>query len=96
MALQQHMTHLIKKYERLLADYEQVHQMVMVIRSRMGGTCMPSFWRMVPRTTSLLLLQRRHCSSLIFICTIKIVMNIWRNIIQFYFYIFQFYTISFA
>jgi hypothetical protein len=34
---------------------------------------------MVPGTTTLLLLllQRHHCSSLIFICTNKIVMNIW-------------------
>jgi len=32
---------------------------------------------MVFKTTSLILLQRCHCSSLIFICTNKIVMNIW-------------------
>jgi hypothetical protein len=37
----------------------------------------PLFGRMVLRTTSLLLLQRCHCSSLIFICTNQIVMNIW-------------------
>jgi hypothetical protein len=38
----------------------------------------PLFDRMVPGSTNLLLLlQRRHCSSLIFICTNKIVMNIW-------------------
>jgi len=36
----------------------------------------PIFGRMVPGMTSLLL-QRCHCSSLIFICTNKIVMNIW-------------------
>jgi hypothetical protein len=39
----------------------------------------PLFGCLVPKTTTLLvlLLQRRHCSSLTFICTIKIVMNIW-------------------
>jgi hypothetical protein len=38
----------------------------------------PFFDRMIPGMTSLLLLlQRRHFSSLIFICTNKIIMNIW-------------------
>jgi hypothetical protein len=44
------------------------HRWVVLVR--------PIFGRMVPGMTSLLL-QRRHCSSLIFICTNKIVMNIW-------------------
>jgi len=60
----------------------------------MSGMCAPPFGHVVLGMTSLLLLfQRRHCSSLIFICTNQIVMNIWMNIIKFYFYIFQFYTI---
>jgi hypothetical protein len=67
VALQQHTTHLTQKYEQLLADYEQLRQMIMDIRSQMGGTCAPLFGCTVPGTTSLLLLllQRRHCSSLI-------------------------------
>jgi hypothetical protein len=38
MVLQQHMTHLTKKYEQLSADYEQLRQMVMDMRSQMSGT----------------------------------------------------------
>ena len=48
MALQQHTTHLTKKYEQLLEDYEQLRQMIMDIRSQMGGTCAPPFWSYVP------------------------------------------------
>jgi len=43
VALQQHTTHLTEKYERLSTDYEQLHQMVMEMRSHMGGTCAPPF-----------------------------------------------------
>jgi len=39
VALQQHTTHLTEKYERLSADYEQLRQMIMDMRSQMGGTC---------------------------------------------------------
>jgi len=71
VALQQHTTHLTKKYEQLSTDYEQLHRWV--VRVGLLFSCM------VPGTTTLLLLllQRHHCSSLIFICTNKIVMNIW-------------------
>jgi hypothetical protein len=44
VALQQHTAHLTEKYERLSTDYEQLHQMVMDMRSQIGGTCEPSFW----------------------------------------------------
>jgi hypothetical protein len=44
VALQQHMAHLIEKYEQLLVDYEQLCQMIMDMRSQMGGTCAPHFW----------------------------------------------------
>jgi protein subunit release factor A len=44
VALQQHTAHLTKKYEQLLEDYEQLRQMIMDIRSQMGGTCAPPFW----------------------------------------------------
>jgi len=43
-ALQQHMTHLTEKYEWLSVDYEQLRQMVMDMRSQMGGTCAIPFW----------------------------------------------------
>jgi hypothetical protein len=77
-------------------DYEQLRQMVMDMRSQMGGTCAPFFFcSILEMTNLLLLLLLRHYSSLIFICTNKIVMNIWVYIIQVYFYIFQFYTILF-
>jgi len=53
----------------------------MNMRSRMSGMCASPFGHMVLGMTSLFLLfQRRHCSSLIFICTNQIVMNIWMNI----------------
>jgi hypothetical protein len=42
--LQQHMTHLTEKYEWLSVDYEQLRQMVMDMRSQMGGTCAIPFW----------------------------------------------------
>jgi hypothetical protein len=37
--VQEHTTHLNEKYEWLSADYEELHRMVMDIRSQMGGTC---------------------------------------------------------
>jgi hypothetical protein len=47
-----------QQYERLSTDYDQLRQMVMNIRSRMGDDiCSAPFCRTVPRTTSLLLLQ---------------------------------------
>jgi hypothetical protein len=49
VALQQHMAHLTEKYERLSADYEQLHQMIIDIRSHMGDTCATSFWPFGPR-----------------------------------------------
>jgi hypothetical protein len=77
VALQQHTAHRTKKYEQLSTNYEQLRQMIMDMRSQMGGTWAPFFCSMVPEMTNLLLLRRRrHCSSLIFICTNKIVMNI--------------------
>jgi len=49
VALQQHTTHLTKKYEWLSADYEQLRQMVMDMRLQMVGTCAPSFWSYGPK-----------------------------------------------
>jgi hypothetical protein len=74
VTLQQHTSHLTEKYEQLSADYEQLRQMIMNMRSQMGSTYTPCFWSY---NLLFLLLQRRHYSSLIFICTNKIVMNIW-------------------
>jgi hypothetical protein len=48
VALQQHTAHLTEQYERLLSDYEQLRQMIMDMRSQMGGTCAPSFWQYGP------------------------------------------------
>jgi hypothetical protein len=53
-----------QQYEQLSADYEQLRQMVMDIRSQMGDTYAPSFWLLGPGKINLLLLL--HCSSLIF------------------------------
>jgi len=44
VALQQHTTHLTEKYEQLLANYEQLCQMIMNITSHMGDTCALVFW----------------------------------------------------
>jgi hypothetical protein len=38
-----------QQYERLLADYEQLRQMVMDIRLQIGDTCAPPFWSFSPR-----------------------------------------------
>jgi hypothetical protein len=76
-----------QQYERLSTYYDQLRQMVMEMRSRMGDdTWQPLVGRTVPGTTSLLLLllllQLRRCSSLIlFLKHIKFVMNILMNII---------------
>jgi hypothetical protein len=83
MALQQHTTHLTKKYEWLSANYEHsvkwswTWDHIWVIHVR------PRFGRIVSGTTSLFLfLQLRHYYSLIFFWKyIKFVMNIWMNII---------------
>jgi hypothetical protein len=76
-----------QQYEQLSTDYDQLRQMVMEMRSRMGDdTWQPLVGRTVPGTTSLLLLllllQLRRCSSLIlFLKHIKFIMNILMNII---------------
>jgi len=80
VALQQHITHLIEKYERLSADYEQLCQMSWILDHKWKVRVCPFFGRLFLGTTSLLLLlllQHRHCSNLIFIWTYKFVMNIW-------------------
>jgi len=62
--VQEHTTHLNEKYEWLSADYEELHRMVMNIRSHMG-------------MTNLLLLQRHFCYNFHCIWTYKFVINIW-------------------
>ena len=42
--MQEYTTHLNEKYKRLSTEYEELHRMVMDIRSQMGGTCAPPFW----------------------------------------------------
>ena len=37
-----------QQYQRLSADYEQLCQMIMDIRSHMGDTCAPPFWSFSP------------------------------------------------
>jgi len=44
VALQQHITHLIEKYEQLSVDYKQLYQIVMNMRSHISGTYVPPFW----------------------------------------------------
>jgi hypothetical protein len=44
VTLQQHIAHLTEKYEQLLANYEQLCQMVMNMASQSGDTRAPSFW----------------------------------------------------
>ena len=44
VALKQQTTHLTEQYQQLSADYEQFHQMVMDMRSQIGGTCVPLCW----------------------------------------------------
>jgi hypothetical protein len=41
--LQKHTTNLSETYQELSANYEQLRQMVLDIRSQMGGTCAPLF-----------------------------------------------------
>ena len=38
-----------QQYERLSADYEQLRQMVVDIKSHMGDSCAPPFWPFDPR-----------------------------------------------
>jgi hypothetical protein len=38
----------LQQYEKLLVDYEQLCQMVMDMRSQMGGKCALSFWMYDP------------------------------------------------
>jgi hypothetical protein len=82
VALQQHIAHLIEKYERLSADYEQLCQMSWILDHKWKVRVCPLFGRLFLGTTSLLLLlllllQHRHCFNLIFIWTYKFGMNIW-------------------
>jgi len=37
-------THLNKKYKRRTMDYEELHQVVIEMRSQMSGTCIPPNW----------------------------------------------------
>jgi len=70
VALQQHIAHLIEKYEWLSADYEQLCQMSWILDHKWEVHVCPLFGRLFPEMTSfLLLLQHRHCSNLIFIWT---------------------------
>jgi hypothetical protein len=39
--VQDQTTHLNEKYERLTVDYEELHRMVMKIRSQISSTCVP-------------------------------------------------------
>jgi molecular chaperone GrpE (heat shock protein) len=48
-ALQEHTAHLTEKYERISADYEELRQVVMDMRSQMRSTCAFSFWPYGPR-----------------------------------------------
>ena len=71
-----------QQYEQLTTDYEQLRQMVMDIRSRMGDDkCATPFWSYDPRTTSLFLQLCHYSSLILFLKYIKFVMNIWINII---------------
>ena len=49
MALKQHTTHLTEKYNQLSADYEQLIQMVLDMRSQMIDTRSPLFWSYDPK-----------------------------------------------
>jgi hypothetical protein len=41
-------THLNDKYERLIVVYEELHQLVVEMRSEMGGSCAPPNWLYSP------------------------------------------------
>jgi hypothetical protein len=41
-------SHLNEKYEQLSADYEELRQVVMEMRSQMGGTCASLYWPHIP------------------------------------------------
>jgi len=64
--VQEFMAYLNEKHERLFAEYEELHRMIMNIISQMGGTCALFFCHMVLGMTSLLLLLQR-CLCSIFI-----------------------------
>ena len=74
-----------QQYQQLSTNYDELRQIVMELRSKMGDdTCAALFGRTVPGTTSLLLLLlqlRRYSSLILFFKHIKFVMNIWMNII---------------
>jgi hypothetical protein len=42
--VQERTTHLNEKYERFFMDYEKLCRVVMKMRSKMSGTCAPSYW----------------------------------------------------
>jgi hypothetical protein len=42
--VQDQTTYLNEKYERLIADYEELCRVVMEMRSHMGGPYSPPFW----------------------------------------------------
>jgi hypothetical protein len=48
VALQEHTAHLTEKYEIISADYEELRQVIMDMRSQMSGTCVPLFWPYSP------------------------------------------------
>jgi len=70
-----------QQYQQLSMNYDELHQIVMEMRSKMGDdTCTLLFSHMVPGTTSLLLLLllhlRRYSSLILFFKHIRFVMNI--------------------
>lgn len=79
MALQHHTTHLTKKFRQFSVNYEKLCQVVMDMRSQLGGKCPLLFWlygpgnNQPPPPTP----PRRHYFSLIFNWTYKFIMNIW-------------------
>ena len=42
--VQDRMSYFNKKYKRLTADYEELHQVIIEMRSHMSGTCVSSNW----------------------------------------------------
>jgi hypothetical protein len=74
-----HMAHLNEKFERFTNDYEELHRLVMEMRSQMNDICAPSNWHRVhpligttvTTTTNLFLhLQSRlYFRFIVFECT---------------------------
>jgi hypothetical protein len=59
-------THLNEKHERLTADYEELYQLVMKMRSQMGGAYAHLNWPYDPTTTNLLLQRCLYFRFIIF------------------------------